>query len=293
MSFVRRRLQFTFILNQGTFTESGTDTLIVSDLRASVHISKAGGISAGEAELKVHGMTLSTMNQVSTLGMRSQYVPKNQVIVAAGDEDGVLTTVFVGNMIDAYIDFTNMPDVALHAHAAAGLTASVAKAAPASYDGPTDVADIIANLAGLLGVPFVNNGVSVIIDHPYFHGSARKQILDALEAAHTVEWNSLDDGTVTIWPKGQSRGGEVPLVSPGTGLIGYPTYNAFGIIFRTLFNPSIGFGGTVQVESSLTRASGSWNIYRLDHELEALTPNGQWSSTVYAYQPAFGPAPLS
>jgi hypothetical protein len=75
---------------------------------------------------------------------------------------------------------------------------------------------------------------------------------------------------------GVRNGGTVPLISPATGLVGYPTYSDMGITIKTLFNPFIRLAQLVTVESSLAFANGSWGAYYVRHELESQTPNGKW-----------------
>jgi hypothetical protein len=73
-------------------------------------------------------------------------------------------------------------------------------------------------------------------------------------------------------------------------MVGYPGYNGTGISVQTLFNPSIQFGRTVQVESSLKPASGKWFVASLNHLLEAYMPDGSWFTSVEGY-PLFNAPP--
>ena len=92
---------------------------------------------------------------------------------------------------------------------------------------------------------------------------------------------------------GGSRNGSAPIVSPQTGMIGYPAYTAYGIMLKTIFNPSIGFGQQIQVQSSLQPACGNWAVYGLDHALDEEMPdNGLWESDILAYNPKFPTPPV-
>jgi hypothetical protein len=55
---------------------------------------------------------------------------------------------------------------------------------------------------------------------------------------------SVINGTLAIWPKFGSRGGQIPLIAPPPkgGMIGYPVFNELGVMLRTLYNPTIGLG---------------------------------------------------
>lgn len=284
MSFARRLIEVTFQLGEGAFGESGTNTVTLAGLRMTSKIVKAGGRSMGTASIRINGMTLSLMNQLSTLGQLVQLTRRNTIAIAAGDEGSTLGTVFVGTITNAWIDFQGAPDVAFQVEAHAGLIEALAPCPPSSFKGSADVAVILSGLATQMGLPFENNGVSVILSNPVFNGSARDQALAAVEHAG-IEWNGLDNGVLAIWPRGGARGSTAPLISPETGMVGYPAYTSKGILVRTLFNPSIGYGQKIVVQSSVQPACGEWNVYSLDHNLDTLQPNGQWFSTLEACRP--------
>jgi hypothetical protein len=88
-----------------------------------------------------------------------------------------------------------------------------------------------------------------------------------------------------------ARGGTAVLVSPKTGMHGYPSYTIDGIFVRTLFNPSILFQSTIEVQSELTPACGIWAVQRLDHDLDSLVPHGKWFSSINAYPLGVTPPP--
>jgi hypothetical protein len=67
-------------------------------------------------------------------------------------------------------------------------------------------------------------------------------------------------------------------------MIGYPTYTAYGIMLRSLYDPTIGFGQKIQVQSSVL-TTGEWAVYGLSHHLESQTPNGKWETEILAYNP--------
>ena len=65
-------------------------------------------------------------------------------------------------------------------------------------------------------------------------------------------------------------------VSKTTSMVGYPRYTASGIEVTTMWNPNFLYGGSIQVESDLTPACGTWYIVNIADELESETPNGRW-----------------
>lgn len=300
-SFTRRRIELAIKLavdsktNQPVkFSESGTDTVKVSGLRTSVRVRNSGAPAGSTASVDVYGLTPSLMNQLSTLGMFLNMVPKNTITISAGDDDGGMSVVFVGTITLAYGDYNAAPNVPFHMEANSGLIDGVAPAVASSFTGSTAVADIMAGFARQMGLTFENNGVDLKLSNPYFAGNIRTQMRACAEHAG-INAEIVDGGkTLAIWPKGGARdGAEVPVLSKDTGMIGYPAYTNQGIIVRTLFNPRITFGGKVKVSTSVKAISdvGEWAVNQLNLELDAEVPKGKWEMMISAYNPK-GPKPL-
>jgi len=294
MSFKKRLIETTISLapsgsnTQQPQFEGGGNTVTLSGLRTSCRVNKAGGPSDSTADITIYGMSESKMNQLSTLGVQINLVPKNSIVVQAGDEDG-LSTVFQGYILSAYADHNASPQVAFRISAQTGLPDATVPTPVTSNQGSGDVAVMMADLAGKMGLYFENNGVTAKLSNPYYPGSPKTQF-DAIKRDANIE-GTIDNGKLAIWPKNGSRGGAVPLISPETGMIGYPSYTAYGIALRSIFNPSIGFNGKIKVESRLQPACGEWVVYAMDYDLESLVPKGKWEISMMAYNPKY-PAPV-
>lgn len=276
MAFVERMIDVVLAYGTGQTGQGAAEKAVaLSGYRVSAQISNSGGASLSQAQIRIFGMPLSLMNQFSTLGLLPTFFRKNSVTLLAGDVGSVPAQIFQGTVIAAWADFLGAPDVAFNITCLAGTTEALLPIAPSSYPGTADAAVILANLAGQMGVAFENSGVSALLSTPYYPGSAREQA-KAVVAAARCEWNGIDNGVLAVWPKGGSRNGLAPVVSAETGMVGYPTYTATGLVVTTLFNPTIRFGAQVQVQSKLTPANGLWHVTSLDHDLEAIVPDGKW-----------------
>lgn len=307
-SFVRRRIDVAIKLSIDTqtnqprvFAENQKDTITLSRNRTSVRVQNSGAASGSVAQISVWGLGQSLMNQLSTLGMVLQLVPGNSVTVTAGDADGGMSTVFVGTVLEAYADYTGAPDVPMRFNCRAGADAQVRPYPASSYTGATDVAVILSAIAQTQQWGFENSGVNVQLSNPYYAGSAMEQVKRIEEDAGINA--QLINNVLCVWPRyghRQSQGG-IPLISPETGMIGYPAFSQQpGIIVKTIFDPRITFGTQVKVQSSvftadvLRRANNAesiWNVSKLDLWLDAEMPKGQWMSVFAGYNPGV-PQPL-
>lgn len=286
MALVERQLAVKIALAESgaTFVEGGNTVTLPAGLRMSAQIQNAGGLSDGTMDLTIYGMTKSLMNQLSTLGMQINLVPKNAITLTAGDS-GNMATAFEGYIIAAYADFNAQPEVAFHITAHTLGAFAAAPADPASYRGPADVATIMSGYATKMGLRFENSGVQVKLPNCYFTGSLRTQAQAVVKQAN-ISWNAGEGGLLAIWPKNGVRNGKIPVLAPPPkgSMIGYPTYTAYGIMMRNLYDPTLGLGQQVSVESSVL-TTGQWAIYGLSHQLEAQVFNGKWETTILAYNP--------
>lgn len=278
MTFSEKKIQLQFSLASGEF-EGGGNSATVDGLRIDCQISASMAPSFATMELAVYGLPLSVMQQLTTVGTQWNARYKNGIDVLAGDDDS-MSLVFSGTIFSAYVDATQMPNTCLRVVASPFVFESVAPADPTSIQGSADVAGMIQTLVGKLGGAkgFETNGVNVKLSNPYLYGSVWGQIREIAESAGIDV--AVDRGVVVISPRGTPRQGEAPLISPGTGLVSYPTFVQNRVVLRTLFDPRINLLGPVNVQSSLQPACGQWQVIQLDYDLTSLTPGGNWFQTV-------------
>ncbi len=284
MSYLRRRINVTFLLGKGSFGAEGTteNQIDLVGHRVSCTIVKANLPGLTTASLRLYGLTPAVMNKLSRLGMPLLFARENFVRVEAGDEKNGMAQVFVGQLQESWTDLDGMPDSCLHVSAHSGITAAMKPIAPVSYPGAAEVSVIMSSFANQLGYRFENSGVTGVLHNPYYPGT----LLDQIAAcARAIPCNvTLDNNTLAIWPKNGTRGTKIPLISPATGLVGYPAYSSSGIMFRSEFNPALQWGGSVKIESSLPPVNGVWVLNALAHELSSEMPDGPWFSNMQAYR---------
>jgi hypothetical protein len=283
MSFVRRRIDLTITLGTGTFGADIGDTVTLTHHRIIAEQSAVVGDTQGQIQLRIYGMPLDMMNRLTTTGpIMTQIRDKNRISVAAGDDGSALTTIFEGAIDQAWADFKAAPSATFNITGLAALVAAVKPVEASSYRGSADVAAIMSDLAKQMGFAFENNGVTAKLSNPYLPGTALDQMKAVAKAAGITA--VVDRGTLAIYPKAGARAGDVPLLSPEMGLVGYPTFSGSGVAVESLFLPSAKLGGQIDVKSAITAASGRWNIYALGHSLESEMPDGQWFTRINCFR---------
>lgn len=277
----KKQLRFVITLGTGRFGSSDNDRITLQGFRAIADINKAGGMMMSTLRAKIFGVKQADMNSATTLMWKPGTRIANTVEVFALDGNAE-TLVFAGNIINAWADYQNMPDVFLHIQAQAAYFSGLQAVSPFSIKGGIDVAIVMARIADGMGLTFENNNVSVILTDVYLANTLKEQ---ALELARMCNFSLyIDDKILAITNKYEPRKGIIPEVSAKSGLVGYPTFDGIGVNFQILFNPAINFGGSVKLKTDVEQANGEWIIVSVAHRLESEKPGGAWFSTIRGNQ---------
>ena len=273
----QKRLRIRATLGEGEFSAGGNQ-ITFEGFRSTVEIDKAGFLQAGEAKVKIYGVSQSDMNSCTTLTFQDAGVLLKNTLEIWAIDGADETLVFVGHIVNAWADYQGMPDVFLHIQARTNYWYSVVPCPPLSFQGEHDASEIFSQLAKNMGLTFEGNGFTFKLRDQYLKGTAGDQ-LKALVAACGCDVYQ-DDRILAITKKGQPRDVQIPLLSRSTGLVGYPTFDGVGINVVTLFHPGVTFGGEFKLETDIPQAAGQWKVASVAHHLEANKPNGAWFSMI-------------
>jgi len=277
----KKQLRFVITLGTGKFGSSNNDQITLQGFRAIADIDKAGGMMMGTLRAKIFGVKQVDMNSVTTLQWKPGTLIPNTVEVFAID-GAAETLVFAGNIVNAWADYQSMPDVYLHIQAQSAFFNALKAIPPRSFKGRVDVASVMAQIARDLGYTFENNGVTTQLTDVYLPNTGMEQAKDLARAAGCDLY--LDDKILAITPPNVPRKVIIPLISPASGLVGYPTFDGVGVNFQILFNPAVTFGGSVKLETDVQQAAGEWVVTSVGHRLESEKLGGAWFSTIRGNQ---------
>jgi len=277
MTFSQKFINVQFTLANGSFGKGKDNTATVSGYRVTAQILNAGGLTQSTCSLAIYGLPLDLMNQLSTVGNQANKIYKNSITVEAQEEGQQATMVFAGDIVTAWVDANAMPQVCFRVMAAPGRFYAMKPATPLSIQGGADASGLLSNIASQMGMSFENAGVKVRLSNPYFGGTLWTQALAI--AKHGGFDLGIDRNTMVIVPPGKTREGSY-LISPDTGMVGYPTFNQAYVIVTALFDPALKYLGEVEIKSDLTAACGKWQVSRLEYQLESLVPGGKWFMTL-------------
>ncbi len=175
MSFTKKKINVQFTLANGSFGSGKNNTATITGLRVLANIVVTGGETQATAELAIYGLPLDMMNQLSVVGTQINAIAKNSITVEAGDDESGMHLVFAGNIINAFVDANNMPNVCLRVSASPGAYYAMKPTQPLSIKGSADAAGMMQKIASQMGLGFENNGVTAKLANPYFGGTLLTQ----------------------------------------------------------------------------------------------------------------------
>ena len=277
----KKALKFEIVLGTGGFTAGG-NKITIQGLRSIIHIENAGGQQLGTCRATIYGVSQSDMNSITTLAWDPQrlgleHAQPNTITIHAidGDKDSI---VFFGNIINAWGDYSGMPEVYLNIQASVTYQQQMAPITPRLYKAPVNVASVLRELASAMNMTPENNGVDITLGQQYLHGTNMDQVYQIRDAARIDIY--YDYNTLLFCPKGQARNKPSVMISAQTGMVGYPTFDSSRINVITLFRPDVLPGIPIQVISDIPRAAGKWTANILTHDLSSEMPGGKWYTRI-------------
>jgi hypothetical protein len=298
-------LKFVFTLGSWMkpFSQNGNqfNSITLQGLRASVNIENAGGAMMGTLNASIYGLPLDHVNKLTSLMWKTPILASSgssfseftvQVYTIDGTQESLL---FNGEVLNAWADFSGMPQVALLVQANVGYSALVNASTPLSLPANTTVGTVMGQLAQKMGFSFECKDsalASQVVSSGSYYGNTAMEQARSMEDAYKF-WMyqdaTTDPPTLAIAPWGKARQSLAVEITPQTGLIGYPLFNSSGVTFSCYYNPNIIFGGPVQISgSNVEQANAQWTVTSMSHQLSSQTPNGPWQSSIQAVSANFG-----
>lgn len=279
-SFSTKSIQVSLTLGKGSFSEEG-NTKQIEGLASEVSVTKPGLPEKNSASVKIWGLPYEDMAQLTMLSFRPLESQHNLITIKAGEQGANLSLVFQGEITNAFADFNASPDPCMQFEADSGSYPQQIPLPVTTVKGEVKAEQLFTQFAEAAGYSFKNEGVQGSVLNAWFPGSPIDKMI---KLARDIGCELIiDDSEVVVLPAGQARDGQSTLLSKDTGLIGYPSFTQDGLSCRCIFNPDLAYNGLIQVESIVPRASGTWRITKLTHNLSAYKPKGgNWESRVEA-----------
>lgn len=251
--------------------DGGGRGLDFADFRCVFSVRRGDIQTPNQADVRVYNLAPQTVNRITKKNMEF-----TQLVIQAGYE-GNFGLIFRGQIKQTRYGREDAKDSYVDITAADGDEAYNWAVSSFSLAAGTKPADEVQQFLQTM----LDSGISMgympelssngrVRGRVYF-GRTRDELRDWSES-NGVLW-SIQDGKLTLIPKTNFIPGDVPIISPTSGMIGVPEQTQNGIQVRTLLNPLLKIGQKIQLQ-------GTVNQLRLGTDRASLAVNAPLSQAV-------------
>lgn len=253
---------------------------IIKDLAIKVNVDCSGLPSLNSANVCIYNLSQQQMNQFSYIQARPLNNSKYTIYVYSIEEQQK-KLVFIGDVVNSFPVYTQVPDVFLQIEAITDYNLTNNFETPLSLNGIVKVQDVVKNIANKINKSFTNNGVDETTENLYLEGSTINQVK---QLSNDYNYNTIiDRDNITISKKGKPTENTLIEIDCNSGLVqGYITNDQNGVLLKTYYNSGFTLNGRIRIKNALnTICNGDWIITKLSHNL-ASRINGEWSTIIKA-----------
>jgi hypothetical protein len=284
-SFTEKRIKVEIILDSDTttvFPSTGGNKLVIDGLRISAGISIAAR-QASTLSLNIWGMLESDMDALTVAWQTFGAIRQNKIsVLTSNGPNDKYKLAFIGTIIEAQPDFLRAPDVSFQILAKICYYQQVSIADQLSFPGTVDIDVLGRYFAEKLELSYVNIGAKGTFTNPVYTGSVFDQLRDVGKAGN-FDFYFAGEKLVFAPISISQPLTEIPSVvlTPFTGLIGYPMFSRQGLIVTAIYDPAFQCGSAIEIrESKVKGANGRWYPFSIELALTSNLPGGQWLATL-------------
>lgn len=227
------------------------DALDLSELRFIFRIKRGDTQTPNTLRVRVYNVSeqtaLRTMKEFTRVVLQAGYEGNYGIIF-----DGTIIQVRIGreNQTDTYVDIT----------AADGDSAYNFGFVNTTLAAGATMRDVVDASMKAMEKKGVTRGYMAFLTEQrlargkVMFGLARKFMEGVARTTQSV-W-SIQDGKAVLWPETSYNPGDIPVISPQTGLVGLPEQTSNGITARMLLNPSVKIGTLIQLKNEAIQLYG-------------------------------------
>ncbi len=282
-SFTAKKLRAVITLaddSNTVFDSSGNNTLTIDTLRmtATTVISNR---QASQLDLKIYGMRAKDMDALTSAWIDSNAIRDNRIELYADDGNGY-KLVFKGTIIEAQPLYKMAPNVPFQILGMISYFNTIEVTEPLVYRGTVSMKTIGEALAHKMdNMSFASSGIDgVTLNNPNYPGTVFDQLRNA---CYDAKIDFYFQGDTLVFTPVDKPFTNVPTVilSPTSGLIGYPEYSRRGLVVTALYDSAFLCGSAIEIVGSAVKGTnGRWYPFTIQFDLSANMPRGSWNATL-------------
>ncbi len=239
-------LQYLRKVSIAVGTDAG-DAIDFADFKCKFYIERGDMQTPNSADVTIYNLSNQTAQRINS--------PEFTQLVIQGGYEGNFGLLFRGEVKqvrlgredakDSYVAITAADGDSAYNYSVTALSLRAGQAAPQN---------VVEQLVAHMGLPidYVPQLSTNSLPRGQVYFGLTRDCLRKFARDNDCVW-SIQDGKFLMVPQTAYRPGEIPLISPQTGLIGVPEQTPNGLQIRTLLNPSLKIGQCIQLEGPINR----------------------------------------
>lgn len=242
-----------------------TDAIIVENpLTVNFTVERSIYAGVNSMDIDIFNLAPKTRNlifQDTYLAVGQNY---KQIILEAGYQGMGMSTIFIGNIFNAY-SFRRNTDVITHIHALDGGLDTQTANTNVTLAAGTTIKDVVNRISS--DFPHLTNGTQNIRDYTF----QRPVVLDGnsfqLIKKYTDGQVFIDREEINIMSPVDVIEGFVPVIDENSGLLGTPERRNASLSINMIFEPRILIGQVIEVNSRIApQFDGQYKVIGLRHQ---------------------------
>lgn len=228
-----------------------------SDLKMNGSVEKTDGRKPNPGTVQVYNLTSDSVGFLRTPGAVLK------IAVGYGED---VSVIFVGD-VDEVTSKRDGASSVTEIKARDGMTAYQGSSLNVTFEGPVDNLTVLRRLADALGLALLELPTLPVVTYQngYTAIGPTRNALDEVCASSDALW-SIQDGELVVTPFGSATRESAALISPATGLVGYPESTKHGVRATCLLNPLVKPRRFVKMESA--EFSGFYLVKKVTHKFD-------------------------
>ena len=281
---MKKRIRITLTLDDTRKFKNGKNVLKLENMRCSCTFSYINNYQSPLNAI-IYGMLPEDMEVLTTLKLNTVFKTYNhKIMIEVVDlDDGVYSIVYIGNIITSYAYYNQAPEVYLKISAVnSAYKLSEPNKTNINLTQDFDADDVLKLLATSNGYTYESEGTHVIVKKGFYRPPSTpafqiiKDLCEQLNFQYSIELTN-----VVVLGSGKTRKQDkIFLISPETGMVSYPIFDETGFTLTCLYSPEFKILSKCKIKSTYPKLEDTFKIATVSAELDAMTPNGKWFSTL-------------
>lgn len=282
--FAEKKIKVEIDYNDTNF--SAGQTMVFENLPVHIKCTFIGLPSGNKSVIKIYGVSKEHMDKITIIKFKQALITTRKIRLFVDDGKGY-ELLYEGYIISAVPVYDSAPNVYIQIESSVGAFPNAESSSSNVFSVRTPAFQVFREICNTYDFDCEEvfwGAVRNYLDKTMIYDQKGLNARLAQAEKDYNCWCVYKKGKYILYPKdkeGRASGLRKYQFSP-SNYIGYPYFTDTGIILRTDVMTDINLMDLFQVSGSEVNAANDvWQVWKIDYDLQTLTPSGHWSIILY------------